>query len=511
MARLKPIEYQGPQTEYLPPIGESMGVRTQKPVNTAGVGNGYSDIHYLLGLLDKLAAKVGTIYGEAQNQLQDFGLIIDSDLSDLSNAHKLVYPSDTPPSIISFEEYKYLQANNTSNASQYILTQYENALRGPNGNNALDISNIASYINNEINRIRGFIDGYVGEVDDSSEQRTVELLQDWTEDATAFIEKFWQALKGQITTRLPQSELDQLTQETAVQLQALLQVKLNKINQNIRDLLGQLIKNWEDPSDIFYDKHLGPALKFQLKVGRNIFDQANIKNMPTISNEIIGTMTGLNSNFSGILADQIRRNHLFSNSLTEILVNIAQRDTYWSHLKDLSAKGKMMPDQFTNTSHIDHPEAIKTISLDEVNSNYNRTVNFTDNFNPSHSELTDTEDILAHPQYLLRSGGIDSIITGDIEMSEDVRIGGIIPSKHAHTGSDGSSKISRDSLAENSITDNEVDNNTPSTSVPTDLMLISQVASIIPPGITKISSKVSFNVDTTNIVSYEFEVTKLPN
>jgi hypothetical protein len=509
MARIAPINYQGPNTDFKPHIGDLSSdiVSSNNPIT---IGDGYHDLDYLLNLLEELHIKMVTIYQEASNQLGEFGLIIDPNQTSLLEAQKIVYPSTDPPLTITFEEYKYLQVNNNSNAAQYIISAYEEALRGPSGSNALDISDIASYISNEITRIKDFIDGYIGEVDDTSEQRTVELFQDWAEDTSAIVEKFWQALKGQISVRLPQSELDQISTETAPKLQALFQVKLNRINKNIKDLKGQLLKNWESTSQIFYEKHLGPALKFQLKVGRNVGNNIDQNTMPVIASEIAGTMAGIDSNFSGILADQIKRNKIFIQSLSEIILNIAQRDTYFSYMKDLTGLGKPLPTVFTNSLDVIHPEEINNAISSGVTILNNKTVDSADNFNPIHSALTGIEDPLAHPQYLLRTGGLDSIITGDIFLAENVRFDGIIPSEHRHTGEDGSQKIRGSDIDNNSITEENINTVDPTTSIPTELVLVSQSATLMPTGSVKVTARVSFNVTTSsNITGYEFEVLKI--
>lgn len=474
------------------------------------VGSGYHDLDYLLNLLEDIKAKTVTIYTEASNQLQNFGLIIDQKNTSLIQAQEMAHPSSEVPLIISFDEYKYLQLNNNSNAAQYVISFYESSLRGPSGTNALDISNIVSYINNETARIKDFIDEYIGEVDDTSEQRAVELFQDWAEDTAAIIEKFWQALKGEIAAGLPESELGQLTTETASQFQALLQVKLNRINKNINDLHAQLVKNWENTSNIFYQKHLGPALKFQLKVGRNLSYRVNVNSMPVISNEILGTMSGVDSNFSGILADQIKRNKMFIQAMSEIILNIAQRDTYFRYMKDLTSIGKPLPNIFTNSSKIDHPDEIISAVSIGVEATMASDLDFSNNFDPVHSSLTGLDNPLAHPQYLLRSGGLDSIVTGDIYFESGVRIDGIVPSTHRHNGSDGSIRLTGADIDYNSISEENINTTDPTTSIPENLILLTQNPYTLPPGIVKVVAQVGFDVTTAdNITGYEFEVTKL--
>ena len=61
-----------------------------------------------------------------------------------------------------------------------------------------------------------------------------------------------------------------------------------------------------------------------------------------------------------------------------------------------------------------------------------------DDLKSSHSLLQDLEED-HHPQYLLKDGGR---IIGDILVAEGVTIDGVDLNTHAHTGTDGSTKIS---------------------------------------------------------------------
>ncbi len=58
-------------------------------------------------------------------------------------------------------------------------------------------------------------------------------------------------------------------------------------------------------------------------------------------------------------------------------------------------------------------------------------------FESSHNNLEHREIDEAHPQYILKAGGI---FTGDVEL-EDALIDGVHPSTHAHSGLDGTQPI----------------------------------------------------------------------
>lgn len=504
MARIEPIGYQGPRKDYVPTTGD-LSSAEDIPFSATNYNSGYHDLDYLLGLLTELINNSSIIYNKCDDILQEYALIIDQEDTYLVNAQNVAYPSDgSPPMSISFEEYKYLLINNTSNAAQYILSSYEDNIRGISGVNALDISHIALIINNEAKRIKDFIDEYIGDLDDSAEFRTVELFQDWAEESTGTLQRFWQALTSEVSVGLAESELGQVTSESAPQFQTIFQVKLNIINKNIKDTLSQLIKNWESTSLMFYNKNLGPALTFQLKVGRNLFGKLDVNTMPVLANEANGAIAGLNSNFSVALTDQLKRNQMFFNYCQIIFLNIVDRDRYLVYGKQLATIGKPLKSVFTKAStsseSIDIANSVHPLTIVDAEKDYSL------NFDPVHSALSGLTSEDAHPQYLLKSGGE---ITGDVNFAAGVKIAGMDLALHKHDGID-SVKIRGSDIDENSISEANIDTVNASTSIPESLQLISQFSTFVPPGLTKITAKISFDMEVSNnVVGYEFEITKL--
>jgi hypothetical protein len=494
--------YQGPNTDWRPQIGgldRVVDTRLSTQNNT-----GYHDLGYLVALLDQTIADTGRMYAECESQLSDYALVIDTNNEELVAAHAQAYPSDTTPGSITFDEYKYLLEHNNSNASQYVITSYENKVRGSSGTNALDISLLSLYINSECKRIKEFINAYIGEVDDSSEFRTIEVFQDWAEDAQAVISELWAALKGEIQRSIPQPELDRVTETKAGEFQALFQVKLNAINKNILNQFNQLSKNWDAPSKTFYNKNLGPAMKFRLKVGRSIGEGMDSTNFPVLSAEASGTTVGLDSNFEVTLADCIKRNNMFFDLVVKIMTNLAQRDSYIKYVGQLSNKGKPVTTPFVKSDSVDQADAIiEARVLDADRSISTSAQSF---FNP-HSDLNGLLDDDAHEQYLLRSGG-DRPITGDIAVEDGVTIDGVDISEHTHDGVN-SKKIRGADLEFGTITTDNLDLSGTATAVPSNLTIESIQSNLLGPGQTAMEVVVSFDVDTTGITGYEFEIVKL--
>ena len=145
MVKVNPVTYQGPNQTYKPPLGDyssepSVGGSIQ-------AGQGYFNLDRLKSLLGEIIDVATTVYTQCEAILSRYSLKIDD--TALRNAHDSAYPNDTTPDYISFDEYKYLYANNYSNASQFVIAAYEKSIRGPGGCNALDISKITVYINSE--------------------------------------------------------------------------------------------------------------------------------------------------------------------------------------------------------------------------------------------------------------------------------------------------------------------------------------------------------------------------
>src|SRR5690606_24544968 len=88
----------------------------------------------------------------------------------------LLADSGVPKQYVSYDEYKVMRAKPTRGAD-YIVKSYEEAVRGPNGSNMLDIIQGVEPLKYEAETIRDFLDKYIGEVNDSAEYRTLELLQ----------------------------------------------------------------------------------------------------------------------------------------------------------------------------------------------------------------------------------------------------------------------------------------------------------------------------------------------
>lgn len=497
--------YQGPEREYKPALGSDYTIDRVSTIKAEIPTNGYQDLDYLHKLLNSIAASTGATASAASRILSDYSVKIDASQVELKQCHDSVYPDDDTPEYITFDEYKYLLTGGDSHAVQLLKHYYEAKLRGPKGTAALDYYNLARAIYAEVERIRHFLTTYIGELDETAEFRTVELFQDWAEDTAQIAKALQNAVTTQVSTRLAQSELDQLDHAESAKYQMVFQTKLNAINKTIKDEMGRLEKNWHNPSNDFYNKVLGPALLFQIKVANALSNPNHIgKNLPLLSQEASGAIAGLSANYTVALHDQLQRNKTFQQIVLGIAQNVERRDIYKNYVRQLEPKGKILDSPFVSSSTVSQADPVLNAPnpLDGVTNPTNSSTAF----RPSHNDLLDRFTDDAHPQYFLVSGGT---IEGDVELAEGVRIDGIIPSKHKHDGTDGSEKISGSNIIPGTIIPDNIDSSA-TTSVPENLAVINQTALFDASGVPRFATEVVFSVDeTTNIVGYEFEVTRL--
>ncbi len=500
----KRLAYQGPKREYVPPRDTIF--KPSQPRESEITTGGYHDMAYLMDQLAKIDKSTTRAYKTADGQLSKYSLKINTSDAELVKAHKIVYPNDKTPDYITFDEYKYLLSVSETVATKYVKSYYESSLRGPLGSTALDYAIMARTINAEVRRIKAFVETYIGALDETAEFRTVELLQDWTETALSISAQLEKGLQVPNVQEIPRAELDKLNPELSAGYQALFQTKLNTNNDYVVTALNNLEKNWNTPSEVFYNKVLGPALLFQIKFANQLTDPNVIRSydFPTLNAEVQGTVTGLAVNYTTALADQLRRNEIFSIYCRDALANLNKRDTYRHYFKQLATKGVKLPNPFVNSSTVDQATDVKQ-SPNPLSQITNPTKDSTGT-SPSHQDLADRENPLAHPQYLLKKGGT---ITGDINVADGVKIDGMELSTHKHTGQDGSAQISGSDILPGSITPSNIQPGS-STAVPENLSVFGQAATIVPPGLTKVTVEVAFEVDSTaNIVGYEFQVEKI--
>lgn len=477
------ISFKGPSKEVTPPLGRT----TPLPRTTAPNIKDYADQDRLKKLLEKVKKETNSLITDAEEELTRFNMNV-SPGSKLEEAHTIEWPSELGDvkDYVSYAEYKALE-NTQSRSGTYIRKTYEDTIRGPMGTPALDAISLARAVHHEAVNIEEFLDDYVGDVSDASEKRTVELLQDWAENAlrhTRNVRSIYQE-RGKVSP-ISASELGSINGERAAKYQALFKVRLNEVNNKIASLQEEITKNHTTFSDAYFKRFLGPAMNMRLAVTKD-FEQA-LLDKGMLGESVTKTNPKLNDDLQMLLADQMRRNEIFNSKTEDLKKQLKIRDGWVKAIRDLEVKGKPLKAKFNPTP----PTPTET----ETWSNIQPVV---DEFNSSHSELRDRDADDAHEQYLLKAG---DTITGDIEVEPGVTIDGVDINTHAHTGLDGSQKIRGIDLVGGTLPNSTVDTSD-QPDVPTSLRLLSQRAVMTNPGTVGIEVTLAWDGDDAG---YEVQI-----
>lgn len=502
----KDIRDTGPSGEIVPPLGDNKEFHPGD--GTAIVTQTYANKPWLTDQLVSLIATTNLLVDELEGELYKNALPVTTASVDvkLKEAVSAEWPKDLgpPKNIITYRYYKALELRDSS-AAAYIRTRYEEAARDVTGLNAIDLVSLTKLIRNEAFLAQEFITTHVGQLDDSAEHRTVELLQDWVTSATDHTGKLRDLFKTRDEARqLPSSDVEQVTPDEARNSQALFKVNLNKLNNDLDNSLAFLKKNFQDYADVFYRNFLAPSLKLRTTVTRNIYPILPGR----LGKEVNTAVSAVDNQLSLVLADQARRNMLFDQKMKELEIHIDLRDTYRSYIKQLAPKGKDLPTGAASTlvEATDTPEEVDVFD-DMANQILTEPPSAqatpTGQFESPHSLLTDVDVPNAHPQYILKDGGI---VTGNLAVSSGIRIDGVDIDKHEHSGSDGSPKIKGSNIEGGTLGPSAVDpSDSPNT--PTNLRLESLKQNMVPPGVVAFDGTFSWQGDDGQ--QYELQIVPL--
>lgn len=420
------INYSGPSKEYKPDYGNTSGSSLSSPSTQSG----YHNLDGLRDILDRVIKETDFLISKAENNLSKYSLSVAPD-SRLEAAHKVEWPASMgePKDYISYQEYKALGSVNTRGA-EYVRKVYEDYVRGPNGTNSVDIILGASAVKTEALNIQGFLDDSIGsEVGDSSQQRTLELLQDWAGSALDHTGAFRLLMekRTQGGYEAAASELDSINESEAAQYQALFKIKVNALNTEIAKTQEDLNREHNARSEIYYKRFLGPSIKFRDQVNRKL--ETNLNSTGQIASQARSAMSAVDASIYGLLTDQLKRNESFSNKIGQLVSQIFARDTHVTYIEQLSTKGKAIPSPFVEQDLAeDEQEGLEHYAETMRNENAEKN-----DFRSDHDDLLGRDSVEAHIQYFLRSG---DNITGDITMDPDVLFDGMRPGLHRHRGID---------------------------------------------------------------------------
>lgn len=501
-----PISFQGVGSTYRAGSVSNTGLVAEGDNSTSSspVGAGFHDVAYVKELFRIMKLQVDVLVSNFETDLTGYSYIVDPEDEVTVLAADFVARSiglASSSGYVHFGLYKHLLMHGDSNAANYLISLYESRLRGPSGTISLDLLKLTIFISNEMSRMEEFIDEFIGEIDDTSEYRIIEAFQNWGENAYDTLTEILKASKKENRTQLPVSELDNLDRSKAAGAQALFKVKLNALNQRVSSVLGEMYRDFNATADIFYRNYLGRALKFRLKISRDLGTGIS---SPILKEEIKNTVASLDSNFSVHLADLLKRISNFKESSIDILGVITIRDSYNYYITQLASKGATVKNDFSSVAI--SAKELAVVGNVNLITDFRKIKNYEAAFVNAHAQLSGIDEDDAHPQYLLKAGGT---ITGDITLADGVKIGGIIPALHKHNGIDGSAKIAGGDIEFNSITTSNVNSSASITGIPYNLAVAGAVSIIGPTGSSTVTMQVTFDIEDDNVAGYEFEITEL--
>lgn len=437
------FSYPAIPAEYKPTIGNARSARPTSRASGRGPTD-YADLPFLREMIKALIEETEAVKAEASDVLREFNLTIQPQSRLLEAQTQITGISETPDHV-SFDEYKTVSTLN-HRAAGYIKHEYEYSMRGASGHNALDVYTIASIVNNEARNIDDFITNYLGDMNDSSEYRTVELFQDWAKasfEHTGAL-RYFLAARDALRNKLSVSEVAQISSDRSRQHQAVFQAKLNVINKQFETELESFKKENGALADVFYKRIYGPALYFRTRVMKDIEPRNSSEVSRTVlGNEMLTAQASLNANFAGILTDHLRRNQLYTQRIDGLFQKMQARSAYRGYIDQLSGQGLKRVTPFIPADSVKSYENIGYIGtpLEEQ-----------DPWVSEHDLLDGTENDDAHPQYILRDGGS---VLSDLYVEPGVKIAGVDLPAHSHKGLDvdGTAQISGADIEEGSISE----------------------------------------------------------
>jgi hypothetical protein len=436
------LDYTGPGTEYEPQIGSNYP-SVANPTNT------FDDRDYEYGVLERqieqIIEDVDVINSLVKSEMSKFTLKIST--PKLLDAQTTVWPENVGEvkEYVTYKQYEALEPK-YDRASKYIKDEYKKNIRGERGSGVFDIEKLAKVIGLEAKNIKGFLDAHtVNNLNDSAQKRVAELLQDWSTSAlthTGRLLSFFQERDKENTSKVPESELASLTAEEATRYQALFKARINALNLDLDRELSGFERHFLNSSDIFYNKFLSPAVKFNNNAANTLAYKADQGSM--LGMEALKSSESIKVNMNTVLTDLLQRNEIFDKRATDIEQSIGRRESLKQVFNQFDQKSTATSDTYWNKVPDTKTDDILASAL-VAQVEQSSTIS---SFSSSHNTLANRDDPLAHQQYLLKSG---DTITGNISVKDGVKIDGVDLSSHSHTGLDGSPKIDGSSIAPSTL------------------------------------------------------------
>lgn len=477
------------------PLGDNKRVSPEGST-VQGANSSYANLDLLRKRLGVLKGNLVSLTRDFESVISDYAFLISDDESELTAANDSIWKSlsTNSPSAISYQYYSSLSLLDTT-SSRYVRRKYEDYMRDVAGDTSLDLLILINILKGEADLIEQFLDQYITGLNDSSQFRITEFLQDWVETAIRHTKAIYSIYKSRDSTKLlPKEEVTTLSTTEASQSQALFKFKLNSLNEEIVSAITTLKRNFSEYSDLFYNKFLGPSIQLRTQGTMTMYPRY----AGVLANEL-GALKNISENYlTSLLTDFIRRNSDFDKKMTQIENLIAMRNTYRAYIIQLQVQGKVVKSNRTsNTDTTNSYSELDTFAASQSSSSS------TANFDSSHDKLSGRLEDTAHPQYLLKSGGE---IVGDVTFASGAKIAGMNLALHSHTGTDGSSKISGSNIIPGTLSTDSVDDSS-LPALPQQLRVVSQISRPVSLDTNVFDIQIGWDGETG--LSYEIQYTPI--
>jgi hypothetical protein len=417
--------------------------------------------------------------------------------SEISKINDQSLGEGTLPNFISHAEYIYAEKHGCRGCRKF-MKEYDQLISSTTFGHIYSFRKIAKALIHEAECIKkSLITDFGDDYEDESQQQVATYYLYWLKMATHYQRRFEDAIPAS-PVLLPESEVDKVTKRQAGQFQAFFSIRVNSETVSINNQIESLNKDLGQDCGVFYEKFLGPSIKFKTKVGGDLaldFRTTNmLSQMPRLAEEAITAVLTIEGNFKSILTDLLERRNIMIKKVDSLYQSIMERRKYVLYISQLASKAISKNRIVTSESNEEYISAAYYAVSDR---SY-----ITESLKSSHSSLDDLgED--SHPQYLLKTGGT---ISGDVLVEPNVTIDGIDLSTHSHTGHDGSTKIRSIDIDYNSVRDDYKNSDLLKVKDILDIKIESFIPDILIGGVPVADVVVSINVPDDLKDKYEFEI-----
>jgi hypothetical protein len=398
------------------------------------------------------------------------------------------------PDYICFDQYVFAEKI-SSTAGRRLIEEYREAIAHSTFSYLFNFRRMLMLVMSELSCIKkSLLSDFGGGYENESQQKVASQYYSWCKMATDYAQRIKKTIAS-VPRKVPASEVDKIGKKQAAQFQTFFSIKLNAVDSEISNILSSLQRDMVDNCDIFYDNYLRPSIRLNKDIASPLELERETTNhnemFPTLSKEIYVASTFIKGNFVSIQADMLERFSMFMEKMDMVMMLVHEKRKYSNFISQLSYKAVKKKAVLKNIEEDNYSLFFRNIN---VNTKRN------DTYGSSHSDL-DGLDSNDHPQYLLRSGGV---ITGNISTEDNVTIDGVDIGSHAHTGVDGSARISIRDIDFSSVRDQDNRNNY--AIKPLSVRVITFIPDVIEGGVPVFDTVIGIEIDDSITEDYEYEI-----